>query len=194
MAPDPSPMTSAPVVLFLDGLFAFFMLWMGIVGFRRGLIEEVGRLAGLVIAALTAMQYYVDVAGWIINRVTLDGWIALVLSFTLVFVAVLLAVRLVTRMIHYLLVSRGVKWMNQSVGFVFGVLKGGVIIALCVWIIDVSPMDRWSDILRQRSRIVATSTDVRTKIIKFFGWNDPVEKGELFLHKFIPDNRQPTPK
>jgi len=45
------------MILFLDGLSAIFILWLGILGFKQGLVEGLGRLLGLILSAMTAMRY-----------------------------------------------------------------------------------------------------------------------------------------
>ena len=41
---------------FIDGLAILFILFLGYNGFNRGLIEEFGRLVGLIIAILISMS------------------------------------------------------------------------------------------------------------------------------------------
>jgi uncharacterized membrane protein required for colicin V production len=41
---------------FLDGLAVFFMVYSGVVGFKRGFIEELGRLIGLLLAVVIAIS------------------------------------------------------------------------------------------------------------------------------------------
>jgi len=55
------------MILFLDVLASFFMVVMGGVGFRRGFIEEMGRLLGLIISTIFALNYYLDLAGLILS-------------------------------------------------------------------------------------------------------------------------------
>ena len=43
---------------FIDGLAVFYLVVMGMIGFKRGLIEELGRLLGLVFAAFFSFKYF----------------------------------------------------------------------------------------------------------------------------------------
>ena len=42
------------MIQFLDALAIFFIITTGAVGFRRGLLEELGRLLGLIFATIGA--------------------------------------------------------------------------------------------------------------------------------------------
>ena len=73
---------------FLDGFAILFILFLGYNGFNRGLIEELGRLVGLIIAILISMSNTKSVSDKIIGIVGLDDWIIKILTFTLLFIAV----------------------------------------------------------------------------------------------------------
>lgn len=166
---------------FLDGLAGFFMIGMGWLGFRRGIVEELGRILGLIAATLVAMNWYIDGAGLLLRQVALDPWIALVVSYALIFTIVLLISRFLTHLVHYLVVASSTKWMNRGLGFGFGVLKGAIIAAMVVWLIDISPFQSWGRVLHDNSFFVKWTTKTRTGIIKGLGWTDPAGDGEAFL-------------
>ena len=69
----------------LDGFSILFILFLGYNGFNRGLIEELGRLVGLIIAILISMSNTKPVSDKIIEIVGLDDWIIKILTFNLVF-------------------------------------------------------------------------------------------------------------
>ena len=81
------------MILFLDGLSAIFILWLGILGFKQGLVEGLGRLLGLILSAMTAMRYYVVLAGNISLWLEIDAWVLLLTSFMVIFLFILLIMR-----------------------------------------------------------------------------------------------------
>ncbi len=161
------------------------MAWLGWVGFNRGIVDELGRFLGLILASLIGLTWYIDIAGLILNVFILDPGVALVLGFSLLFGLSLLLTRFITHLVHYLIVSGSTQWVNQGMGFLFGALKGGVIIGVFIWLVDISPMKNWSEILHKNSMVVQKTTQVRQLVIRFFGWADPVNEGEKYLENLM---------
>ena len=109
---------------FLDGFAILFILFLGYNGFHRGLVEELGRLVGLIIAILISMSNTKSVSDSIIGIVGFDGWIIKILTFTLLFIATIVLTRLLTKMLNIAILSKNNQMMNQSLGFTFGAFKG----------------------------------------------------------------------
>ncbi len=175
-------------VSFLDGIGLFFILGLGILGFRHGFIEELGKLLGLIVSTVIALKTYVPMTVWISTWVTIDAWILLMLSFVVVFSVMLLAIRLLTKILQFVLITKGSKWANRSLGFVFGGIKGGILIAVVVWLVDISPVDKWSDILHAESVLAKSLTNLRINIITVFHWEDPVKEGEDYIKNILETN------
>ena len=178
------------MILFLDGLSAIFILWLGILGFKQGLVEGLGRLLGLILSAMTAMRYYVVLAGNIPLWLEIDAWVLLLTSFMVIFLFILLIMRVLTRMVNFLIVSKGTRWINRSTGFVFGLLKGSIVVSLIVLFLDISPKDEWSIIVYKESRLARILTHARINIIKIFHWEDPFEKGENFIKTMMETDKE----
>ena len=129
------------MILFLDGLSSIFILWLGIFGFKQGLVEGLGRLLGLIISVMTAMRYYVDLAGNISLWLNIDAWVLLLTSFMVIFLFILLTMRVLTRMVNFLIVSKVTRWINRlierinyckSLCFVFGYFAKGRVVKNCI--------------------------------------------------------------
>ena len=126
------------MILFLDILTAMFIIALGIIGYKRGLVEELGRLLGLIIAISFAWSYYVELSGIILNIFNINPWVVMIFSFTIIFIAVLLLARILTKFIHLLLLSKSTKLVNRTMGFVFGSLKAVLIVMVFIWALDIS--------------------------------------------------------
>ena len=85
---------------FLDGLAIIFILLLGYNGYNKGLIEEFGRLIGLVLAILISISNARNIANKINDLVLEQEWIATSLSFISLFVITLLVARGLTRMFN----------------------------------------------------------------------------------------------
>ena len=177
------------MILFLDVLAIFFVVIMGGVGFRRGFIEEIGRLLGLIISTFFALNYYLDLAGLILSIVSVNTFVIMVISFAIIFALMLFITRVLTRFFHILLTSSGTKFANRSMGFLFGVVKGMIILMLLYWTVDLFPEKKWATIIREESYLSKTFTNTRHIIIDIFHLTDPVHQGEIFIQNVIKRDR-----
>ena len=166
---------------FLDGAAILFILFLGYIGFNRGLIEELGRLIGLIIAILISMSNTRSISDKIIGIVGLDDWIIKILTFTLLFIVTIVLTRLLTKMLNIAILSKNNQMMNQSLGFTFGAFKGFFIIMTILWFIALLPKQKWTSFMDKKSNILIISNQFRISIISFFNWDDPVELSESYI-------------
>ena len=166
---------------FLDGFAILFILFLGYNGFNRGLIEELGRLIGLIIAIIISMSNTKSVSDKIIGIVGLDDWIIKILTFSLLFIATITLTRLLTKMLNIAIISKNNQMMNQSLGFTFGAFKGFFIIMTILWFIALLPKQEWTSFMGKKSNISKISNQFRISLVSFFNWDDPVELSESYI-------------
>ena len=165
----------------LDGFAILFILFLGYNGFNRGLVEELGRLVGLIIAILISISNTKFVSEKIIEIVDFDDWIIKILTFTLLFIAAIFFTRLLTKMLNIAILSKNNQMMNQSLGFTFGAFKGFFIIMTILWFIALLPKQKWTSFMGKKSNILIISNQFRISIVSFFNWDDPVELSESYI-------------
>ena len=158
---------------------------MGLIGFRRGLVEEMGRLLGLILASIFALRYYVGLGSFLMEWVPIDIWLLFVLSYIIIFSAVLLVARMLTKLIHFLFLSKSTKWANRVMGTVFGLIKGLLVMMIFFWMVELFPDRESTNIIMSESRMVQRLIHVRKSIISTFNWRDPVELGEKTIREFL---------
>ena len=166
---------------FLDGFAILFILFLGYNGFNRGLVEELGRLVGLIIAILISMSNTKSVSEKIIGIVGFDDWIIKILTFTLLFIVTIVLTRFLTKMLNIAILSKNNQMMNQSLGFTFGAFKGFFIIMTILWFIALLPKQKWTSFMGKNSNISKISNQFRISIVSFFNWDDPVELSESYI-------------
>lgn len=171
--------------LFLDGLAFLYMLLNGTIGFTRGLVDELGRLIGLIFSILIAISQTVNISSLILNKIDIEPWLVILLAFSSVFALILVFSRIITKLFQIALLSKANKWINNLLGFLFGVLKGFFIITVFVWILIILPLDKWTNIIEQNSRVFQISTKFRINIVSFFGWEDPINYSENFIKDLV---------
>ena len=170
---------------FLDGLAFLYMLLNGTLGFTRGLVDELGRLIGLAISILVAISQTVNISNLILDKIDLEPWLAVFIAFSSVFAVILISSRLITRLFQIALLSKANIWLNSLLGFLFGMLKGFCIITVFAWLLIILPLDKWTNIIEQNSKIFQTTTSFRSSIVNFFGWEDPINYSENFIKDLV---------
>ncbi len=178
------------MILFLDLLSLSFIIGLGYIGFKRGLVEELGRLLGLIVAISFSWGYYLDLSGVILNLLNINPWVVMVFSFITIFIAFLLGMRIVTKLIHIFVMTNSTKMLNKGMGFAFGAMKGGLVIMLFLWMVDIVPKYEFSEIIHSRSMIASFLKTTRSKVIHTFNLEDPVAKSEKFVQKLLSDSEK----
>ena len=171
--------------LFLDGLAFLYILFNGVLGYSRGLVDEFGRLIGLVLSIIIAAGQTVNGSKLILEKIHLEPWLALIIAFGVIFSLILIFTRLITRLFKIALLSKANIWLNSILGFFLGMIKGYCIIAVFIWVLIILPLDSWTNIVEQNSRIFNTTNNFRNSIVNFFGWEDPLNYSENFIRDMV---------
>ncbi len=165
----------------------FLLIGFGYVGYKRGFLEEIGRLAGLILASVVAFQFSGSVALFLYPRLPVDGRLISVGAFAGVFVAVLLAMRVVLRFVQMFLLSRGVKSMNRAMGIAVGAVKASVVAVILCWSVDVLPNADYFREMKMRSYVYHNSSSARRWIVSAFHLEDSVQRGETWMKRRMED-------
>ena len=54
-----------------------------------------------------------------------------------------------------------------------------------IWVLIILPLDKWTNIIEQNSKIFHAATSFRNNIVSFFGWEDPVSYSENFIKDLV---------
>jgi len=173
------------MVLFLDTLAIFFMALNSFIGFNRGFIEELGRLLGLLLSSIIASNFYVELGTILTQTLPSDPWAMFVLSYIVIFLAALFGARVITKLIHFMFLSKSTKWVNKFLGGFFGFIKGAIIVTMFFWMFELVPDKNISNAVLNNSISADKLVKIRKVIISTFNWNDPVKKGEKTINNFL---------
>ena len=155
------------------------------IGFNRGFIEELGRLLGLLLSSIIASNFYVGLGTFMTRTLPADPWAIFVLSFVIIFLGSLFGIRLITKLIHFMFLSKSTKWVNKFLGAFFGFMKGGVIVMIFFWMFELVPNKKISNAVVNNSFSADRLIEIRKSIISTFNWQDPVKKGESAINNFL---------
>ena len=173
------------MIQFLDALAFFFLIGMSVIGFRRGLVEELGRLLGLVIATVFSLKLYVGLGSLLLNWIAIDVWVLFIMSFIAIFSITLICIRILTRLIQFLFLSKSTKWVNRVMGTFFGGTKGILVVMIFFLIFELMPNSKSADIIRNQSEIAKYLIKTRKSIIRSFNLNDPIKSGEESIKNYL---------
>ncbi len=173
------------MVLFLDALALLFMALNSFIGFNRGFIEELGRLIGILLSSILAANLYTGFGTFLVRIFPTDPWAIFVLSFVVIFLGSLFGVRIITKLIHFMFLSKSTKWVNRLLGAFFGLIKGTVIVMMFFWMFELVPNKKISNAVVNNSFSADRLITIRKSIISTFNWNDPVKKGETAINNFL---------
>ena len=98
-------------------------------GLFRGLVKEVSSIIGVLGGFYAAYTYYLLVAK-LLTGVISNGAYLNILSFLIIFCAVLISVNVIGIIIKYLLNIAFLGWVDRICGIVFGFVKGILIISV----------------------------------------------------------------
>ena len=173
------------MIQFIDALAFFFLIGMSIIGFRRGLVEELGRLLGLIFATVFSLKFYVKLGSMILNWISMDVWVLFILSFIAIFSIILICMRILTKLIQFLFLSKSTKWVNRVMGTFFGGTKGILVVMMFFWIFELMPNSKSADIIMQESEMAQYLIKTRKSIISSFNLDDPIKSGEKSIKNYL---------
>lgn len=140
--------------------FDYFILVIlalsGLVGLMRGLIKELMSLVAYVAAFVMALWWGPTVAGWLTSLME-NSLLRSLAAYGLTFVAGLLGVGVINRLLAVLIEHTGLSSADRSLGMLFGVLRGVVLVGVMVVAAGYTqlPTEPWW----QESSLVKTAID-----------------------------------
>lgn len=130
-----------------------------ILGYVRGLINQLLSIAGLFAAFLIAYLYHRDLAPYLLEKLPLssfenynnyeflikglhlDIYAANVLAFALLFFGVKIVLSIVKRILNGIAYLPGLNFLNRTLGAAFGLLEGVLIVVILVNVMTIIPSD-----------------------------------------------------
>ena len=134
-------------IAWIDVVILALIALSAILSLFRGFVKEALALATWLVALWIAMAFYEELAQW------LSQWISLqsaqkITAFSLLFICVLLLGGVVNYLAGKLVSKTGLTGTDKMLGIVFGVARGGVIVAILVLLAGLTPLPQdpwWQD-------------------------------------------------
>ena len=169
---------------FLDLLAVFFVLIVGVSGFKNGIIEELGRILGLSVALIITINFAPSLSEKILDITKINQSLSFSISFGLIFLFFLITSRVLTKMVHIAFLSRSNQWANKSLGFFFGSIKGVFIIIIITWFLSLLPLKNWNAIIVKNSVVAQKGNLIKMSLIELFNLEDSIVETESYIIEF----------
>lgn len=97
-------------------------------------------LFGLISAIFIAIFWYADLSSFLIKQFKWNQPLSNILSFILIFVAVIIFFRLLESLLSHITTLLLLNWINNFGGALFGLLRGSIIVGLLLFLINFFPL------------------------------------------------------
>lgn len=120
----------------IDIIITIVLIFFAIKGLICGLIKEVAGIAALLIGLFIAVNF----SGWLSNFILERNWFdpkyIEIISFTIIFLGVIILVIILSKFLNKFASAISLQWLNKLAGFVFGGIKGALIVVGFCYIVE----------------------------------------------------------
>lgn len=164
------PVNAADVIV-----IAVLLISAGL-AFFRGLVHEVLAIAAWIGAALATLYFFLP-AQAISRQLIAIPLIADIVAGVVVFLLTLILLTVLSRMIAKRVQDSSLGALDRSLGFVFGLLRGAVIVCVAWlvlnWLLPPAEHPKWIQEARSRPLVEAGAAALRSLAPDSLGWNLP---------------------
>ncbi|MCK4579029.1 MAG: CvpA family protein [Candidatus Marinimicrobia bacterium] len=173
----------------IGGGLLLFIAYFGLRGFQRGLVDEVGRLVGLILAIVLANKLAANLAVYI----GLDNEFARkAVAFVGIFIVVLLVVGFAARALQTLLELVLLGWLDKLGGILFGVLKSLVVLGVLVYVLEGFPATNdFLKRLHEQSFVFRNVAAVKNGLFKALSLDDMMQSVHEQVKNLEPEKILP---
>jgi membrane protein required for colicin V production len=110
----------------------------------RGFVREALSLAGWIAAFWVALRFSNSLAELFLRSITIPS-LRIIIAFTILFVLTLILSTLINHLASHLVDKTGLTGTDRLIGMIFGVARGGVLVAMLVLLAGLTtlPKDPW---------------------------------------------------
>lgn len=126
----------------IDGIVALVIILSALLAYGRGIVREIMAIAAWIVAAIVAFLFAPRVEPLVSEIPVIGGFLAdscelsVIGAFALVFAVALIVVSLFTPLFSSLVQRSALGGIDQGLGFLFGVARGVLLIAIAFFVYD----------------------------------------------------------
>lgn len=132
------------IMVWVDYAILTIVFLSSIISIMRGFVREAMSLAGLIAAFWLAFTFHQYLASMFANYIEAPS-LQLIAAFAVLFVVTLVLTAIVNNIVSKLVKKSGLTGTDRMLGVLFGIARGGVIVAILVLMAGLTaiPADPW---------------------------------------------------
>lgn len=159
------------IINFLDLILLIVILFFAYNGFRRGFIDQISTLFGLLAALFVAVRQYEYFTQFLEGYFDLSPSLIQFISFAVIFIVVNIVIHVLGITLKNIVDAIFLQPVDRVAGFLLGIIKAGIIIYLLILILAQIPHQKVSQVLNDSflaKRIIEASPFIKSKIEEIF--------------------------
>lgn len=130
----------------IDWIFSGIIIIFAIGGVIKGFIDNVFGKIAFIAGIVLAYFFYDDIAEKLLKDVKVE-FAAKIISFLLIFVVTFLVIKIVQMIVAKVFEWSILKSLDRTLGFIFGMVEGGAVVCLVIFLLTAQPFFNAMNIL-----------------------------------------------
>jgi len=122
----------------IDWVFSGIILLFAIGGVIKGFIDNVFGKIAFIAGIILAYLFYKDIANGLLKDIKVE-FAAKIISFLLIFVVVFLVIKIIQMIVAKVFEWSILKSLDRTLGFFFGLVEGGAVVCLIIFLLTAQP-------------------------------------------------------
>lgn len=153
------------LINYLDIIILIPLIIFGVSGLKKGLINEVFSLLGLFLGIYAALFFSDITAGLLTSYVNIDPKYINMIAFIVTLVIMIILINVIGKIISKLLEAICLGFINKLLGFIFGILKGVLILSVVLMVFNFFNI---TTIIPEKSKNESITFPLIEKTVPFF--------------------------
>lgn len=130
----------------IDWVFSGIIIIFAIGGVIKGFIDNVFGKIAFIAGIVLAYFFYDDIAEKLLKDVKVE-FAAKIISFLLIFVVTFIVIKIVQMIVAKVFEWSILKSLDRTLGFIFGMVEGGAVVCLIIFLLTAQPFFNAMNIL-----------------------------------------------
>ena len=122
----------------IDWIFSIIILIFAVSGLIKGFIDNVFGKIAFIAGIILAYLFYKDVATGLLKDIKIPV-AANIISFLLIFVVTFLVIKIIQMIVAKVFEWSVLKSLDRTLGFIFGLVEGGAVVCLIIFLLTAQP-------------------------------------------------------
>ena len=122
----------------IDWVFSGIIILFAIGGVIKGFIDTVFGKIAFVAGIILACLFYKQIASGLLKDIKVE-FAAKIISFLLIFVVVFLVIKIIQMIVAKVFEWSVLKSLDRTLGFIFGLVEGGAVVCLIIFLLTAQP-------------------------------------------------------